>query len=308
MRDQFIKTLSDLARNDPRIILITGDLGFGVFDDYISKFPKQFINAGVSEQNMTLLATGMALEGYITFTYSIANFPTLRCLEMIRNDSAYHNANVKIISIGGGFSYGSLGISHHATEDLSIMRSIPNITCLSPSSLWEVAEATKAIVDIPGTCYLRLDKDQGFNQSDDKFILGRPRLIKEGNDIAFFVTGGILSEVIKSVDILESEHELSCSVFSVHTIKPMNADLIINEARKHKLLVSVEENTIIGGLGSLILETLSDNNIYSRKLLRIGLEGCFSSVVGSQKYLRTIYHMDSENIISKTLSSYDEVR
>jgi len=308
MRDQFIKTLSDLARNDPRIVLITGDLGFGVFDDYIKNFPKQFINAGVSEQNMTLLATGMALEGYITFTYSIANFPTLRCLEMIRNDAAYHDANVKIISIGGGFSYGSLGISHHATEDLSIMRSIPNLTCLSPSSLWEVAEATKALIDTPGTCFLRLDKDQGYNNSKNKFTIGKPRQVKEGDDIVFFVTGGIISEVIDSVEILKEKHGLSCSVFSVHTIKPLEIDSIIEAVAKHKLIVSVEENTIIGGLGSLILEALSDNDVYPKKLLRIGLQGCFSSVVGSQKYLREIYNMDSNSITSKVLDYYNNIK
>src|SRR4051794_39462434 len=155
MRDSFIKTLCDLAERNSRIMLITGDLGFAVLDEYRRRFPRQFINAGVAEQNMTLLATGMALEGHVVFTYSIGNFPTLRCLEMIRNDAAYHNANVKVVSIGGGFSYGPLGISHHATEDLAIMRALPNVTSVSPTSLWEVAEATKAITQTPGTFFFR---------------------------------------------------------------------------------------------------------------------------------------------------------
>src|ERR1035438_1617960 len=137
MRDKFIHTLLKLAENDPRIMLITADLGFAVFDDYRRQFPLQFINAGVAEQNMTLVATGMALEGHIVFSYSIGNFPTLRCLEMIRNDAAYHGANVKVVSVGGGFSYGALGISHHATEDLAIMRAIPGVTVVSPCGLWE---------------------------------------------------------------------------------------------------------------------------------------------------------------------------
>ena len=126
MREHFIRRLYDLAGENPRITLVTGDLGFGVFNEFRDSFPSQFINAGVAEQNMTGLATGLALEGRIVFTYSIGNFPTLRCLEQIRNDACYHMANVKVVSIGGGFSYGALGVSHHATEDLAIMRSLPS--------------------------------------------------------------------------------------------------------------------------------------------------------------------------------------
>ena len=137
MRDRFIKRLGEIALNDTRIMLVTGDLGFGVFDKFREQCSTQFLNAGVAEQNMTGIATGMAMEGRIVFTYSIGNFPTLRCLEQIRNDACYHNANVKIVSIGGGFSYGSLGISHHATEDLAIMRSLPDLTVVSPCGLWE---------------------------------------------------------------------------------------------------------------------------------------------------------------------------
>src|SRR3954463_15148368 len=138
-------------------MLITGDLGFAVLDDYRKRFPRQFINAGVAEQNMTLVATGMALEGHIVFTYSIGNFPTLRCLEQIRNDAAYHGANVKVVAIGGGFSYGALGMSHHATEDLAILRAI-GLTVVAPGCDWEAAEAVNALVEKEGTCYLRLDR------------------------------------------------------------------------------------------------------------------------------------------------------
>ena len=139
MRDKFIQTLAEIARKDPRVILITGDLGFKVLDSFKKEFPRQFINAGVSEQNMTMLATGMAQEGRIVFTYSIGNFPTLRCLEMIRNDAAYHEANVKIVCIGGGFSYGALGPSHHASEDITVMRSLSNLTTIVPTRPFTVA-------------------------------------------------------------------------------------------------------------------------------------------------------------------------
>src|SRR5450759_2239998 len=204
MRDAFIARLFDLAKADERICLITGDLGFGVLDKFAATFPKQYLNAGVAEQNMTGLATGMALDGRIAFTYSIANFPTLRCLEQLRNDAAYHDANVKVVSIGGGFSYGALGMSHHATEDLAILRALPRVTSVSPSSLWEVAEATTAITKAAGTCFLRLDKDKGPDGPlDEPFVLGRPRVLRRGADVALIVTGGILSEVVKAADDLE---------------------------------------------------------------------------------------------------------
>lgn len=302
MRDRFIQTLSSLAEQDPRIMLITGDLGFAVLDEYRRRFPRQFINAGVAEQNMTLVATGMALEGHIVFTYSIANFPTLRCLEMIRNDAAYHGANVKVISIGGGFSYGQLGISHHATEDLAIMRSLPDVTCVSPTSLGEVTEATKTITTTAGTCFLRLDKDKGPDgPTEEPFILGRPRLLRRGKDVAFFTTGGILSEVAKAADAL-NQSGIGASIYTVHSIKPVEPNRFIEAARSHRAVITIEEHTIHGGLGGLVLETLADAGVHPAKFLRIGLNGCFSSVVGSQAYLRATYEMDAASIARRTLT------
>ncbi len=300
MRDRFIQTLSRLAERDPRIMLITGDLGFGVLNDYRKRFPGQFINAGVAEQNMTLVATGMALEGHIVFTYSIGNFPTLRCLEMIRNDAAYHGANVKVVSIGGGFSYGALGISHHATEDLAILRALPDVTSLSPTSLWEVTQATELITERPGTCFLRLDKDVGLDFADaEPFVLGAPRRLRHGTDVAFFTTGGILSEVVRAADALAAAG-VSCSIYSVHTLSPVVAAPFVEASRSHRAVVTVEEHTIHGGLGGLVLETLGDAGAFPQRFLRIGLDGCFSSVVGSQAYLRTQYRMDAPAIIART--------
>lgn len=205
-------------------MLITGDLGFGVLDEFRKRFPKQFINAGVAEQNMTGIATGLALEGHIVFTYSIANFPTLRCLEQIRNDACYHDANVKIVAIGGGFSYGSLGISHHATEDLAIMRALPNIAVMSPCGFWETVKATEAIVKHPGTCYLRLDKSAGNDtpiKDGEKFRLGKARILQEGSDCTIIVTGGILGEVWKANEFLKKEG-ISARILSMHTLKPLD--------------------------------------------------------------------------------------
>ncbi len=301
MRDHFIKRLSELAERDSRIMLVTGDLGFGVFDEYRRRFPRQFINAGVAEQNMTGIATGMAMEGRIVFTYSIANFPTLRCLEQIRNDACYHGANVKVVSIGGGFSYGALGISHHATEDLAIMRSLPDITVLSPCGYWETMESTEAIVNTPGTCYLRLDKSAGDDaplDSIEKFRLGKARILRNGVDCTIIVTGGILEEVWQAASILESKG-INASIVSVHTIKPFDSETIIKTCESTGTIITVEEHTLYGGLGSAVAEILMDYGAYPDRFLRIGLRAGFSSIVGSQKYLRQQYGLDARSICKK---------
>lgn len=150
MRNTFVNTLVELAKKDRDIELVTGDLGFGVLKPFWEQLPDQFVNAGIAEQNMTTVAAGMALEGKTVFTYSIGNFPTLRCLEQIRNDCAYHGANVKIVCVGGGFVYGALGMSHQATEDIAVMRALPGVAVLCPGDLVEAAEATKAIAAYPG--------------------------------------------------------------------------------------------------------------------------------------------------------------
>lgn len=297
MRDHFIKKLTELAEQNPRITLVTGDLGFGVFDEYRERFPKQFINAGVAEQNMTGLATGLALEGRIVFTYSIANFSTLRCLEQIRNDACYHGANVKVVSIGGGFSYGQLGISHHATEDLAIMRSLPDITVVSPCGYWETMEATEAIINHPGTCYLRLDKSSGDDarKGDEQFKIGKARILCEGDDCAIIVTGGILEEVWEAVSMLKLQG-IQPRIISAHSIKPFDSGTVLQACRDTGKIITVEEHSIHGGLGSLMAETLLDHGVLPDKFLRIGLEAGFSSIVGSQKYLRRQYGLDAESI------------
>ena len=158
MRDTFVRTLIDIAKADKNVHLVTGDLGFGVLRPFWEQLPDQFTNAGIAEQNMTSFAAGMALEGKTVFTYSIGNFPTLRAIEQIRNDCAYHNANVKIVCVGGGFVYGSLGMSNHATEDLAIMRALPDVVVVAPGDLVEAKCATRAIYQHQGTCYLRLGR------------------------------------------------------------------------------------------------------------------------------------------------------
>jgi transketolase len=297
MRDNFVRQLSDLARSDPRVFLMTADLGFRVLDGFAADFPKQYLNVGIAEQNMIGLATGMALDGRVVFTYSIGNFSTLRCLEQIRNDACYHGANVKVVAVGGGFSYGPLGISHHATEDLAIMRALPDMTVVAPGDQWETREATKALVERNGACYLRLDKSSApaTARPGETFSLGKARKVREGADITLAATGGILGAALEAADSLV-EQGIACRVLSVHTIKPFDTDAILRACKETGGIVTVEEHTIDGGLGSCVAETCLEAGITPQFFRRIGLRAGFSSKVGGQEYLRREYGMDAASI------------
>jgi transketolase len=300
MRDTFAAELEKMMSEDPSIILITGDLGFGVFDSMRENFPNNFINVGVAEQNMTGIAAGLALEGFKIFTYSIANFSTLRCIEQIRNDVAYHNLNVNIVSVGAGFSYGPLGMTHHATEDIAMMRSIPDMTIFSPSTLYEAEFATRELTKTPGAGYLRIDKsyydDSGLDEIPTCEI-GRNRILREGDDITLLVTGGIIEEALLAAKQLEKEG-ISCKVSSCHSIKPFDEQDIIDSIKNTRGIITIEEHTKLGGLGGLVAEICLENDVRPEIFKRIGLSDTFSSTVGSQNHLRKIYDMDSKAIIS----------
>jgi len=302
MRNAFVSELLELAIADPRILLITGDLGFGVFEEFARRCPRQFLNAGVAEQNMTGLATGIALEGRIVFTYSIANFPSLRCLEQIRNDAAYHDANVKVVSIGSGFSYGQLGMSHHATEDVSILRALP-ITVVSPADEWEVRQATRALVATPGTCYLRLDKSKAppTHAADEIFTIGRSRVVRQGTDLTIAAMGAILEVALEAADDLAKSQGIRTRVLSVHTVRPLDIDAIVAAARETGGLITLEEHTVDGGFGGAVAEALLERGAIPRAFLRVGLRVGFCSAVGSQNHLRALYGMDKAGVIANVL-------
>ncbi len=304
MRDCFIFRLCQIAEHNPRVMLLTGDLGFAVFDEFRSRFPRQFLNVGVAEQNLTGVATGLALEGRVVFTYSIGNFPTLRCLEQIRSDVLYHNANVNIVSVGSGFSYGALGMSHHATEDISIMRALPGLTIMSPGDDWEAEECTQALVMKQGPGYLRLDKSSAGNtkKPGEIFQLGQGRVLREGNNATLITTGGILKLVLEVADQLALA-KLPCRVISLPTLKPLDWGLIERGAMETGGIVTIEEHTVEGGLGSLVAEHLLESGIIPEKFFRIGLRDGFPTVVGSQEYLRSICKIDSRSIF-ETLAKF----
>ena len=305
MRDTFVKTLISLAEKDKDIELITGDLGFGVLKPFWEKLPDQFTNAGIAEQNMTTVAAGMALEGKKVFTYSIGNFPTLRCLEQIRNDCAYHHANVNIVCVGGGFVYGSLGMSHHATEDIAVMRSLPGVTVVCPGDLLEAAEATKAIVEYPGTCYLRLGRggEKQVHTEISNFRIGKAIRIKKGEKIAVFSTGAILDDVTDAVAELE-KNGISVEQYSFPTVKPLDREVVLDCSSRFEKIFTVEEHNIAGGFGSAVAEVMAENPAKAR-LVRIGINDEYCTIVGSQEYLREQYGFSTDKIVKRILQEVD---
>lgn len=301
MRDTFVRTLIELAKNDKNIVLITGDLGFGVLKPFWERFPDQFVNAGIAEQNMATVAAGMALEGKTVFVYSIGNFPTLRCIEQIRNDCAYHNANVKIVCVGGGFVYGSLGMSHHATEDIALVRALPNVTVMCPADKKEVAFATKAIASQKGTCYMRLGRggEKNAHEGEPELLTGKAVKVCDGKRAAIFSTGAIFDEVSECVELL-NKNGIFPSVYTFPTVKPLDAELVKSVAAENELLVTVEEHSIMGGFGSAVCEVLAELSCHA-PVMRVGIEDTYCSLVGDQKYLRRHCGLNGEAIAERIL-------
>src|SRR5882762_1862454 len=225
MRSAFFRALSVLAESDERIFLAVGDLGFGVTEDFSARFPAQFLNVGVAEQNLTGIAAGLALSGKIVFTYSIANFPILRCLEQVRNDICYHAANVKVVAVGGGLAYGSLGATHHATEDLAIMRVLPQMVVVAPGDPAEASAATQAVAAHPGPCYLRLGRggDPRVHPGPIHFELGKAIEVCGGSDLTVISTGCLLETAVQVAETLR-KRDLSARVLSMHTLTPLDKE------------------------------------------------------------------------------------
>ena len=302
MRDTFVKTLVECAKEDKNIELITGDLGFGVLKPFWEQCPDQFTNAGIAEQNMTGVAAGMALTGKNVFTYSIGNFPTLRCIEQIRNDCAYHNANVKVVCIGGGFVYGSLGMSHQATEDLACLRALPDVIVLAPADLVEAEECTKALAQYQGTAYLRLGRggEKRIHEKIDNFQIGKAIKVCNGEKVAIFSTGAIFEEVTAAKEVL-NEKGINPVIYTFPTVKPIDKETIEKVAQEVDLIVTCEEHNVIGGFGSAVAEVMAEMKQKQAALLRIGLNDEYSIRVGNQKYLRGQYGIDAPAIVKRIL-------
>ena len=299
MRKAFNEELLKAAAKDERIHMILADIGYGEIEPFANAFPKRFINCGVAEQNMTGVACGVAMEGNIAITYSIANFPTLRCLEQIRNDVCYHNANVKIVIIGGGMAYGPLGVSHHSTEDLAIMRALPNMKVIAPCDIHEARSAVWAMLAYDGPVYYRCGyKGEPYIHSGPvNFEIGKALTVQEGTDLTIFFTGTIGYNCKLATEQLAKEG-VSVNLVSMHTVKPIDQEAVVKAAKTTGRILTVEEHNICGGLGSAIAEALMDANAGGCRFARIALPDVNVSLIGSQDWLRDKYGMGVSHIVA----------
>ena len=293
MRTAFINQLIEEAKKNDNVFLLVGDLGFSVVEPFSELFPDRYLNVGIAEQNMAGIASGLAMEGYCVFIYSIANFPTLRCMEQIRYDICYHNLNVKIVAVGGGFAYGALGASHHATEEIGMLRTIPNLVVCAPGDPMETKAVTTFVTNHNGPCYIRVGKAGEpvvhKNGTILKLSLGDILKIRNSHEIAVFSTGAMLKYV---VDFIE-KNNIQASIYSFPFIKPVNRVTLAEILNTHKKIITIEEHQANGGFGSAILEIVNDlkEDGYLTAIpgiKRIAIPDKFYSVSGSQDYLRKL--------------------
>ena len=302
MRTAFIETLTQIAEKDPRIMLLVGDLGFGVVTEFAKRFPDQFVNVGVAEQNMAGIATGLALSGKIVFTYSIANFPILRCLEQLRNDVCYHQANVVSVSVGCGFSYGALGMTHHGTEDIAIMRALPYMTTIAPGDPIETQAATAEAAKGIGPVFLRLGRagEPVVHNHQVRWELGKAITVNEGSDVTLISTGAMLKTTVDAASVL-FEKGIKARVLSMHTLKPIDKKAILDAAHETGGILTIEEHSHIGGLGGAVAEIIAEEAQKKVRFKRIALPSEFTKHVGDQDYLRGIYGLTVDGIVANTI-------
>lgn len=302
MRNTFARTLTEIARKDPRVILLTADLGYSAFEEYIHAVPDQYINVGVAEQNMAGMAAGLAMEGRIPVIYSIVPFATMRNFEQIRNDIAYQHVNVKIVGVGAGFSYGPYGHTHHGLEDIALMRAIPEMVVLGPGDPVEVKLATDAMLSSSQATYMRLGKagEPVLHVTEPAFEIGTSIVMETGTDITVIGTSTML-ETALSVSAELRKQSLSVKTVSMHTIKPIDRAMIIASAKETSHLVTIEEHSIIGGLASAVSEVLSQEGL-GIKFTPFAVADRFTKVIGTQQFMRQANGLSVEQIVTKIRS------
>lgn len=297
MRNAAVREIINLAQKDADVVLLTGDLGYGVLEEFRERYPDRFFNAGICEQAMASVAAGLALEGKKVFLYSIGNFPTLRCVEQIRNDICGHQADVTILAVGGGFAYAGLGMSHHATEDIAIMRSLPQMKVLVPADREEARAAVRAAFYKRGPCYIRLNKGGEcpvHQRPLHQFQIGKALQIREGDDACIFAAGAVVSEVVQAAECLAAEGIQTC-LYSFCSIKPLDQEVTVACAKRFSVIVTVEEHNRIGGLGSAVSEIIAECGTGTR-IVRLGVDDVYMKMAGSQAYLRGCCGIDSRSV------------
>lgn len=302
MRKAFITALSELAAKDDRIVLLTGDLGFTVVDSFADRFPDRFYNVGVAEQNLLGIATGLAESGFIPFVYSIATFATVRPYEFIRNGPVLHRLPVRVVGIGQGFDYGPAGPTHHALEDVAIMRVQPGLTVIEPADDDQATEALKATWNSPGPLYYRLAKESQVSIPGlgGHFDSKRAEILREGDDLLMISAGAITGEVLLAASILADDHGIEATVALIACLNPFPSADLSRILARFRRAITIEEHYITGGLGSAVAETIADQGI-DCKLIRSGISE-IPRESGSQNFLRERHGLRSPAIANRAVS------
>ena len=297
MRNTFAHELTALAAEDHRLVVLSGDIGNRLFDDFKRVAPQRFYNCGVAEANMTGVAAGLALTGFRPVTYTITPFAVVRCLEQIRVDVCYHGLPVVIAGTGSGLSYAELGPTHHSLDDVAFMRALPGMTVVCPCDQWEVRLALRAALQQNGPVYLRLGKkgEPALHKTEPDFCFGKAITLKAGTDTCILSSGPITGVALACAEIL-SEQAISVRVESVHTIKPLDTGLLEEISSSYKVVAVLEEHGLIGGLGSAVSEWLADHYNEKIRLLRFGTPDRFMETIGSQEYARSLFGLTAEHL------------
>ncbi len=297
MRGAIVRILTELAASDPRIVLLTGDLGFMVVEEFAERFPERFWNVGVAEQDMIGIATGMAEAGFIPFTYSIATFAALRPYEFVRNGPVHHRLPVRILAVGGGFEYANAGPTHHGLEDLAVMRALPDLTVLAPADHEQAAAALRATWELPGPVYLRLGKDDRsvVPGLGGRFQLGRAQIVRQGDThVVIVAVGPIARAAVAAAEIL-SEQGIDATVAVVASVAPAPVQDLLDLFRDAGTVVTVEAHSIVGGLGSLVSEVVAGHGLGCR-VTRCGVRSGPDGVGGGEAFLNARHGLSREGI------------
>ena len=301
MRDTFVKTLLEAAKNNPDIILMTGDLGYGVLETFQKELPAQFINSGVNEQTMMGMAAGYASTGKRVFVYSIGNFPTLRCLEQIRNDVCLMNNPVVVVSVGAGYAYGSQGYTHHALEDIAVLRALPNMEVIVPADPAETRELTLAIIASRKPTYLRLGKsnEPTIHSTPLKLSFGAINEVSTGTDGTLVFTGSVGVVAVAAAKELAAQG-IFVAVASMPFVSTIDVDYLRSALIKGPVIV-IEEHSYRGGVGSAVLEIANSSNLQGAIGL-IAADQNNLSQIGDQNFLRAANGINVENIVKKFIA------
>lgn len=304
MRNAFADEVTKLASEDSRVVLLSGDIGNKLFDDFKKVDSSRFYNCGIAEANMMGVAAGMALSGLRPIVYTITPFTTTRCFEQIRIDVCYHKAPVIIVGTGSGLSYAELGPTHHSLEDLAILRTLPGMRVVAPCDANELRSVLRAALLDNMPTYIRIGKkgERAVYETPPEIQIGKSIVVKPGVDLTIICSGTLMDEVLQASEILK-KNDISAEVVSMHSIKPLDIDYLNEASKKFKMLVTVEEHGLIGGLSGAVAEWKTLNNIYLRHI-SFGVSDEFMHEVGSQDYARNKYGLKSVQIVDRILKTF----